>query len=827
MGKYQTRKKYNFRTQKRTRKLKGGSARAPDIGNEFPHDYYDYDFDQTTNFGAPAQSVPPRPPKRQTDEDIFGTLKENLDTRFRFLRPEISDYFSTEKQGEILEKIADLAGISDINTYIGKSKSSIEAIDNFMKTPENIISNTYITFFGSHGCVSDKTIPKFCKVPEKTIICFLAPLDYLVLRPNKLEDNNPFNFCNFFMNLDRDSYIKIFQNREKLRDEKTPFKITNDIKLSYYINAFKESTWYYPGQVYPNLNLYNYNNEVLYYQDQVIPYEHFSFLDLPSDTSPRVKLTPINDPSTETNKFRGREEMLTFCKSNPQVTQLVYNFEDLVNFERNDTYKEYKIIFVSACRTMWLGKKEIEKLMDLEILVNHMNRLIIKKIRDSSYKTTTLGLKIPIPMYSTESTQLYYLGLTSEKFELSKCNINPNYDGKTPILHKMFSKIQSKQKKINEDDKLYLSTLSNRQIFLFMDKIINEVDSIPREVLDGITTDFFGNKINLLLKKLNKYLPSIKLTYPQQGNPYDLTLIQETRFLSYLLQWLPSLKIDSKKKVFYKAISAKFPAYDPKSEYDPSILEYDPSLFERSPHIRPELDLEKLKSVNIIKYYGDFITSKDISILRQVLLRNYYELIFMDSHIKFQNFNGTNLNRIFRIEANNPSNLTSLQIMFPNLQHIYFSYSGGEHPGNDKIQNFQNLKSLTLRGEIFTELKLQGCPNLRDLVLIDFYIYQSSTIQVVICQKLILDHVGFQGQCEILGQIRHLEFYNIDFSTTNSLEIRSVSGEIFFKNCNFTINMILDLAVRYNVVIGPDNSIKYQADQRIDEYRHHPRITFL
>ena len=52
-------------------------------------------------------------------------------------------------------------------------------------------------------------------------------------------------------------------------------------------------------------------------------------------------------------------------------------------------------------------------------------------------------------------------------------------------------------------------------------------------------------------------------------------------------------------------------------------------------------------------------------------------------------------------------------------------------------------------------------------------------------------------------------------------------GEIFFKNCNFTINMILNLAVRYNVVIGPDNSIKYQADQRIDEYRHHPRITFL
>ena len=84
------------------------------------------------------------------------------------------------------------------------------------------------------------------------------------------------------MNLDTDSYIKIFQNREKLRDEKNPFKITNDIKLSYYINAFKESTWYYPGQVYPNLNLYNHNNEVLLYQDRVIPYEHFSFLDLPN-----------------------------------------------------------------------------------------------------------------------------------------------------------------------------------------------------------------------------------------------------------------------------------------------------------------------------------------------------------------------------------------------------------------------------------------------------------------------------------------------------------------------------------------------------------------
>ena len=49
----------------------------------------------------------------------------------------------------------------------------------------------------------------------------------------------------------------------------------------------------------------------------------------------------------------------------------------------------------------------------------------------------------------------------------------------------------------------------------------------------------------------------------------------------------------------------------------------------------------------------------------------------------------------------------------------------------------------------------------------------------------------------------------------------------FFKNCNFTIEMILKLADKYNVVIGPDNSIKYQADQRIDQYRHHPRITFL
>ena len=823
MGKYQTQKKYTSRTQKITRKLKGGSPRVPDPGNEFPHDYYDDDFDQTTSFGAPAaaQSVSPMP---QTPEEIFGTLKNNLDKRFKFLRPEISDYFSSGKQGEILDKFRTIAGISDINTYIGKSKSNIEEIDNFMNKPDDIISSTYITFFGSHSCVSDETIPKFCVVPEKTIICFMAPLDYLVLRHNKLGDNNPFNYCNFFMNLDRDSYIKIFQNREKLRDEKNHFKITNNTKLCYYINAFKESSWYYPGQVYPNLTLYNYNNEVLKYQDQVIPYEHFSFLDLPSDTSPRVKLTPINDPSTEPNKFRGKEEMITFCKRNPQKTQLVYNFNDLVNFRRYDTYKEYKIIFVGSCRSMRLGKKEIEQLMDLEILVNHMNRLIIKKITDSSYKT--VGLKIPIPMYSTESTQLYYLGLTSEKFELSKCNINPNYDGKTPILQKMFSKITLGEI-INEDDKLYLSTLSNRQIFLFMDKIINTIGLIPKEVLDGITTNFFGNKINLLLKKLKRYLPSIKNIYPQQANPNDLTLIQETRFLSYLLQWLPQLDIDSKKKALYKAISAKFPAYEPRSEYEPSILEYDPSLFERSPHIRPELDLEKLKSVNIIKYYGNLITSKDISILRQVLLRNYYELIFMDSHIKFQNFNGTNLNRIFRIEANNPSDLTSLQIMLPNLQHIYFSYSGGKHPGNETIPNFQNLKSLTLRGEIFTELKLPGCPNLRDLVLIDFYIYLQSIIQVEICQKLILDRVSFQGQCNIQGKIRHLEFYNIDFQPTIPLNIQSVSGEIFFKNCNFTINMILDLAARYNIVIGPDNSIKYQADQRIDQYRHHPRITFL
>ena len=158
MGKYETRKKYNFRTQKRTRKLKGGSARGPDIGNEFPHIILTLGNHQF--WYLPNQ--PPIPPKPQPGQDIPTTLEKNLNTRFEFLRPEISKYFSAEKQREI----ADLADSADIKGYIEDSKSSIEAIDTYMGESTNIISNTYITFLEVMGCC-DKTIPKFCKVPEK------------------------------------------------------------------------------------------------------------------------------------------------------------------------------------------------------------------------------------------------------------------------------------------------------------------------------------------------------------------------------------------------------------------------------------------------------------------------------------------------------------------------------------------------------------------------------------------------------------------------------------------------------------------------------------
>ena len=126
-------------------------------------------------------------------------------------------------------------------------------------------NNTILTFINLHGCLTGE----IKKVPANTIICFLSPIDETFMTHNA--DTGSKSFIN---KLTSGQFKEIVTKREFINNA-IESNIRNHQGYTFY-NCFKNSTWYYPDDVFPDIILQaqksDHEGERNIYLNNLLPY---------------------------------------------------------------------------------------------------------------------------------------------------------------------------------------------------------------------------------------------------------------------------------------------------------------------------------------------------------------------------------------------------------------------------------------------------------------------------------------------------------------------------------------------------------------------------
>ena len=187
--------------------------------------------------------------------------KDNFITRSKFFR-EYEDSEADSKYESIQKEVKNdenrlAREQKNLKSSLGLSLSGIkysypnrEIFESQDLDPEK----TIITLVDCHGSIKNKNgKPENKLVPENIILCFLSPV-------------GTFNYVNDF-NAKTKSIMSEFLGYTILEPKLTPdqFKyiVKNRMKMNDFLeiheqgeyNCFANSMWYYPGQIYPDINI--------------------------------------------------------------------------------------------------------------------------------------------------------------------------------------------------------------------------------------------------------------------------------------------------------------------------------------------------------------------------------------------------------------------------------------------------------------------------------------------------------------------------------------------------------------------------------------------
>ena len=89
-------------------------------------------------------------------------------------------------------------------------------------------------------------------VPPNTMICFVSPLDHTI----RVNVTDGLSFDDEIKTITEKKYLSLFQYGNKLKEHQlgTHHRHFDDLQIFNY-NCLADSSWYYPGDLYPNLTL--------------------------------------------------------------------------------------------------------------------------------------------------------------------------------------------------------------------------------------------------------------------------------------------------------------------------------------------------------------------------------------------------------------------------------------------------------------------------------------------------------------------------------------------------------------------------------------------
>lgn len=332
--------------------------------------------------------------------------------------------------------------------------TNMQSIYNIGKDTTKLNNNSLICYSRINGKIG----AGFSRVPMNTIVCFLSPLDTKI---HYNYDNPELNFLNMMHQLTEGQYKSLFQYRCMVRysDSETIQSDRTHLPSVYY-SCFKNSYWYYPSQLFPNMN-----------------YE------------------------IDESKFKSRSFYRTLVGTNitrPEVNHDVLqpgNNKKIINIIRcHSRPEDYRLIIIHSSRDFRSNPMvDYKTVLDLEMITYHMNRKFDNKNVGQALFDTQIRTKCGFTDYETENI-IHYNSKTFSDFKYLDININLN--GFTPSLQDIDSTIPhyiansplgARYKPpsfISKNDARYISSLSPRLIIAFLYKTLRKY---PMEKIRVIT----------------------------------------------------------------------------------------------------------------------------------------------------------------------------------------------------------------------------------------------------------------------------------------------------------------------------------------------------
>ena len=312
-------------------------------------------------------------------------------------------------------------------------------------------NNTILTFVNLHGGLDGG----YKIVPDNTIICFLNPINESLWLTY-----NDYSLDSFIQNLTNDQFDRLINNREYLNND-VESKLNYTGKHTFY-NCFKNSTWYYPGNAFPNITLQVNKSDFTIAHNKKFPFS-WEVVDIESNSDILTKThncSFFEETVGLTNKDyfdKTSVKSLTNTDIQPTINELVTD--------------KYRIIIFASCRNLKdrTEKDFIEFNLQLEIYCQTINK---QKV-DTPQPTVTI-----IPQ--TEDTIIPQCGSSKNYYYLPEPEtltykdlayfdkFKQSYGGKVNSLMRLKKKFTDNSNKFKDIDYAYLCSFTLKQIIMFL-----------------------------------------------------------------------------------------------------------------------------------------------------------------------------------------------------------------------------------------------------------------------------------------------------------------------------------------------------------------------
>ena len=250
----------------------------------------------------------------------------------------------TKKNYPVLPSSGSIPAYTKIDDDIFKKKISDE--------------QAMITFVDCHGSVCDNDSGTNL-VPPNTVLCFLSPVgtnDYITSKGDT-------------------SILMEFLGNQKttgLTPEKFRIIVNHRMELNKFLslesdgryNCFTNSMWYYPGQIYPDIDLCIFQREIKFRKKKSLPFQ-FSAVDI---TCEQGKIKMERNPDFFASQTLGFNFFLYMQLHKTLETKLSTEINNLAITDK------LRIVIMTICRPFYDLKKENRlKILRREIYYYHLN----------------------------------------------------------------------------------------------------------------------------------------------------------------------------------------------------------------------------------------------------------------------------------------------------------------------------------------------------------------------------------------------------------------------------------------------------------------------